>query len=151
VDDGAEPDNPLGLFDDLRSPSPPAGRSVSRHVTPEPRLDSSTPIFMAHMTSPSSKGALTRRRYKSLFSPHSTVHHASTRTSPPRPPVQAPEPSQCVVCMSAARQVICWPCRCLTVCDTCRDSMASGASSSSGSRCPCCRRAVEGYSKIFVP
>ncbi|KAH8813468.1 hypothetical protein DL96DRAFT_1626133 [Flagelloscypha sp. PMI_526] len=138
--DGEE-ENTLGLLADLRSPSP----SSSRYTTPEPR--STAPILVAHMTSPRT---LTRRRYKSL---HSGTHsHAHSTATPPRATRPPPAPSQCVVCMSANREVICWPCRCLTVCDECRESMASGAaSSSSGSRCPCCRRVVEGFSRIYVP
>ncbi|KAK0196477.1 hypothetical protein F5146DRAFT_1152389, partial [Armillaria mellea] len=56
----------------------------------------------------------------------------------------------CVICTTEAREIICWPCRCLSMCDNCRESLAS-RSSSSKHRCPCCRRSVKGYSRIFIP
>ncbi|KAH7889487.1 hypothetical protein F5I97DRAFT_1994880 [Phlebopus sp. FC_14] len=56
----------------------------------------------------------------------------------------------CVICMIEPRQIICWPCRCLALCDDCRENLASRSSASKHS-CPCCRRNVEGYSKIYIP
>ncbi|KAK0196481.1 hypothetical protein F5146DRAFT_1129270 [Armillaria mellea] len=31
----------------------------------------------------------------------------------------------CVICTTEAREIICWPCRCLSMCDNCRESLAS--------------------------
>lgn len=56
----------------------------------------------------------------------------------------------CVVCTVEPRQIICWPCRCFALCDDCRENLAS-RSSASKHICPCCRRNVEGYSKIYIP
>ncbi|KAF9532760.1 hypothetical protein CPB83DRAFT_580491 [Crepidotus variabilis] len=56
----------------------------------------------------------------------------------------------CVICMLEAREIICWPCRCLAMCDGCRETLSS-RSSASKHRCPCCRQIVEGYSKIYIP
>ncbi|KAG2363403.1 hypothetical protein BDR07DRAFT_1404277 [Suillus spraguei] len=56
----------------------------------------------------------------------------------------------CVVCTVEPRQIICWPCRCLAVCDDCRENLASRSSASTHT-CPCCRRSVDGYSKIYIP
>ncbi|KAF2459201.1 hypothetical protein BDY21DRAFT_362676 [Lineolata rhizophorae] len=53
----------------------------------------------------------------------------------------------CVVCHSAPRTVIFWPCGCLTTCDECRVNMAARNFVS----CACCRREVGGYSRLFVP
>lgn len=58
--------------------------------------------------------------------------------------------SQCVICMGSARDIICWPCRCLAMCDQCRESLAT-RSSSAKHHCPCCRQPVEGYSRIYIP
>ncbi|KIK56394.1 hypothetical protein GYMLUDRAFT_47165 [Collybiopsis luxurians FD-317 M1] len=56
----------------------------------------------------------------------------------------------CVICTTEPRVIICWPCRCLAMCDSCRESLAA-RSSASKHRCPCCRRGVEGYSRIYIP
>ncbi|CDK28693.1 unnamed protein product [Kuraishia capsulata CBS 1993] len=53
----------------------------------------------------------------------------------------------CVVCQTNPRQIILWPCKCLAVCDVCRVSLAMRAFD----ECVCCRRKVQGYSKIYVP
>ncbi|KAH9180438.1 hypothetical protein EDB89DRAFT_2110552 [Lactarius sanguifluus] len=56
----------------------------------------------------------------------------------------------CVICTAEERQIICWPCRCLALCDDCRQNLASRLSASKHT-CPCCRQPVEGFSKIYVP
>ncbi|OIW32444.1 putative amino acid sensor-independent protein [Coniochaeta ligniaria NRRL 30616] len=58
-----------------------------------------------------------------------------------------PEGPQCVVCQSAPRTVIVWPCRCLSLCDDCRVSLAMN----NFDKCVCCRREVVSFSRIFVP
>ncbi|KAB8298183.1 hypothetical protein EYC80_001928 [Monilinia laxa] len=45
---------------------------------------------------------------------------------------------QCVVCQSSPRSVIVWPCRCLSLCDDCRVSLAMN----NFDKCVCCRRDV---------
>lgn len=54
---------------------------------------------------------------------------------------------QCVVCQSAPRTIIIWPCRCLSLCDDCRVSLAMN----NFDKCVCCRRDVVSFSRIFVP
>ena len=54
---------------------------------------------------------------------------------------------QCVVCQSAPRTVLSWPCRCLSVCEDCRISLAMN----NFGTCVCCRTDVVGFSRIFVP
>lgn len=54
---------------------------------------------------------------------------------------------QCVVCHSAPRAVIVWPCRCLSLCDDCRVSLAMN----NFDKCVCCRREVMSFSRIYVP
>jgi hypothetical protein len=58
-----------------------------------------------------------------------------------------PDGPQCVVCQSAARTIIVWPCRCLSLCDDCRVSLAMN----NFDKCVCCRREVASFSRIFVP
>ncbi|CAA7270987.1 unnamed protein product [Cyclocybe aegerita] len=56
----------------------------------------------------------------------------------------------CVICTTETREIICWPCRCLSMCDNCREALAS-RSAPTKHRCPCCRQTVEGYSRIYIP
>ena len=53
----------------------------------------------------------------------------------------------CVVCQSAPRAIIVWPCRCLSLCDDCRVSLAMN----NFDKCVCCRREVLSFSRIYVP
>ena len=57
------------------------------------------------------------------------------------------EGPQCVVCQSAARTIIVWPCRCLSLCDDCRVALAMN----NFDRCVCCRREVSSFSRVYVP
>lgn len=54
---------------------------------------------------------------------------------------------QCVVCQSSPRSIIVWPCRCLSLCDDCRVTLAMN----NFDKCVCCRRDVCSFSRIFVP
>ncbi|KAI9848489.1 MAG: hypothetical protein M1838_000512 [Thelocarpon superellum] len=54
---------------------------------------------------------------------------------------------QCVVCQSNPRTILVWPCRCLSLCEDCRVSLAMN----NFGACVCCRRDVIGFSRIFVP
>ncbi|KAJ9155073.1 Protein ASI1 [Pleurostoma richardsiae] len=58
-----------------------------------------------------------------------------------------PDGPQCVVCQCAPRTIIVWPCRCLSLCDDCRVSLAMN----NFDKCVCCRREVISFSRIFVP
>ncbi|EIN07133.1 hypothetical protein PUNSTDRAFT_53525 [Punctularia strigosozonata HHB-11173 SS5] len=128
---------------------------------------SSAPVLLAHMTS--SGSPLTRRRYTKLIT-HAT-HHTILSDGPSddlgrfvlerraltkreREMASNVEDDEsrrnCVVCTIAPRDIICWPCRCLALCDGCRENLASRASAPKHS-CPCCRRTVEGYSRIYIP
>jgi len=57
------------------------------------------------------------------------------------------EGPQCVVCHSSPRTILVWPCRCLSLCDECRVSLAMNNFGS----CVCCRRDVVAFSKLYVP
>ncbi|MCJ1433351.1 hypothetical protein MMC27_002711 [Xylographa pallens] len=54
---------------------------------------------------------------------------------------------QCVVCQSAPRTILSWPCRCLSLCEDCRVSLAMN----NFATCVCCRQDVVGFSRLFVP
>lgn len=54
---------------------------------------------------------------------------------------------QCVVCQSAPRTILAWPCRCLSLCEECRVSLAMN----NFGTCVCCRQDVVGFSRLFVP
>ncbi|KAK0463509.1 uncharacterized protein EV420DRAFT_1518589 [Desarmillaria tabescens] len=134
----------LALYADLRE----------RESTPG--VSSST--LLAHMIH-TGGSPLTRRRYDSLLDGETSVHYRIQADLSPSASSTAKsddfsaydDPRQnCVICTTEAREIICWPCRCLSMCDNCRESLAS-RSSSSKHRCPCCRRNVEGYSRIFIP
>lgn len=58
-----------------------------------------------------------------------------------------PDGPQCVVCQSSPRTIIVWPCRCLSLCDDCRVSLALN----NYDKCVCCRREVISFSRIYVP
>jgi len=115
----------------------------------------SAPLLLAHMTDASST-PLTRRRYRDLVHgpsdppPESNAWATFGVQSVADDGAVAENRRNCVICTVEARQVICWPCRCLAMCDDCRENLAS-RSSASKHRCPCCRRNVEGYSRIFIP
>ncbi|KAI1302755.1 hypothetical protein F5Y03DRAFT_385332 [Xylaria venustula] len=53
----------------------------------------------------------------------------------------------CVVCHVEPRKIIVWPCRCLSLCDECRVSLAMN----NFDKCVCCRREVISFSRIYVP
>ncbi|PHH60815.1 hypothetical protein CDD81_1112 [Ophiocordyceps australis] len=60
---------------------------------------------------------------------------------------EAAEGRPCVVCQTSMRTIIVWPCRCLSLCDDCRVSLAMN----NFDKCVCCRRDVMSFSRIFVP
>ncbi|KAI1426616.1 hypothetical protein F5Y12DRAFT_794144 [Xylaria sp. FL1777] len=53
----------------------------------------------------------------------------------------------CVVCHVAPRKIIVWPCRCLSLCDECRVTLAMN----NFDKCVCCRREVISFSRIYLP
>ena len=57
------------------------------------------------------------------------------------------EGPQCVVCQSSPRTVLAWPCRCLSLCEDCRVSLAMN----NFTTCVCCRQEVVGFSRLYVP
>ncbi|KAH8099653.1 hypothetical protein BXZ70DRAFT_942746 [Cristinia sonorae] len=124
----------------------------------------SAPVLLAHMTSTSSS-PLTRRRYSRLVSgtyltrsredegegwDEYVLERREAKAWRRNEGEDDSTRRNCVVCTVEPRQIICWPCRCLALCDDCRENMASRSAASKHS-CPCCRQSVEGYSKIYIP
>jgi len=126
------------------------------------------PVLIAHMTN-TTPSPLTRRKYRHLMGPSKRLDFTRSPSPPDlewletqrqawlaskstqrRREVDDESRRNCVICTVEPRQIICWPCRCLALCDDCRENLAS-RSSASKHTCPCCRRLVEGYSRIFVP
>lgn len=121
--------------------------SLYTDLSQDPIASSSTStVLLAHLTSP---GALTRRQFSSLLqlAPQSPALDSETDWIMERRAAKAQYRStsddesrrMCVVCCAEERQIICWPCRCLALCDDCRENMASRAAASKHI-CPCCRR-----------
>lgn len=54
---------------------------------------------------------------------------------------------QCVVCQSAPRTILVWPCGCLSMCDDCRVGLAAR----NYTKCICCRTDIAAYSRLYVP
>lgn len=55
--------------------------------------------------------------------------------------------SPCVVCQTNQRSIILWPCKCFALCEACRVNLGVRGFKF----CICCRRSVEGFSKVYVP
>ncbi|KAI0089994.1 hypothetical protein BDY19DRAFT_941804 [Irpex rosettiformis] len=114
-------------------------------------------VLLAHLAS---SGALTRQRYTNLLQlgPANSMLDSDAEWIMERRTVKSQHRSleddesrrNCVICTAEERQIICWPCRCLALCDDCRENLAS-RSAASKHICPCCRRNVEGFSRIFIP
>ncbi|KAG7093705.1 hypothetical protein E1B28_007359 [Marasmius oreades] len=114
--------------------------------------EAASSAMLAHMVY-SGGSPLTRRRYRALLAPSHSGEEAPRQGHPTAPDDDSSQDESrrnCVICTVEQRQIICWPCRCLSMCDQCRESLAA-RSSASKHRCPCCRRSVEGYSRIFIP
>ncbi|PIA15817.1 hypothetical protein COEREDRAFT_93026 [Coemansia reversa NRRL 1564] len=54
--------------------------------------------------------------------------------------------SMCVVCWTNSRSVMLRPCRCLCLCNDCRAALVVR----NFDHCPCCRRPVAGYSRVYA-
>ncbi|KAK0533462.1 hypothetical protein OC835_003005 [Tilletia horrida] len=57
----------------------------------------------------------------------------------------------CVICQTENRTILIWPCRCLALCEDCRDNLASRPVGGKTQTCPCCRTPVAGFSRLFLP
>ncbi|GAA5933797.1 uncharacterized protein JCM15063_000468 [Sporobolomyces koalae] len=177
-------ENALALISDLNE-------SVVEHENLNPT--ELAPYLLAHHLAPSSSSIITRQRYESLLPRSSTAptreggsatsslaqlddavasHLGASKVS--RMTAQERELKRqewrdsrsnfCVVCTVEPRTVILWPCRCLVLCESCREALALRTQASSptqggggvgagdgGNLCPTCRSGVAGFSRIFIP
>lgn len=146
--DGVNGMEATGLYLDLLS-----NTATSSSVSPGP-------VLIAHMTAEKAY-PLTRRRYNELV-PQSQISQAhsmdrrrddmedfiydrrgraiasNTELSSAGDLTQEGR-MNCVICTSEPREIICWPCKCLALCNDCRENLASRVSASKHT-CPCCRR-----------
>lgn len=121
-------------------------------------IDSS--IFKVHMNN--DKGIITRSKFKQLVSKtedetsklielilHKRSHQLEEihQGKDPSTSGDSELTQYCVICQCNPREIITWPCRCFAICEDCRISLVSKGMEG----CVCCRREVEGISKIFVP
>ena len=118
------------------------------------------PVLLAHLTNHSSP--LTRKRYSEIMSPShdrkraglaeviQDRRQATAGSLATRNEFDDEVRRSCVVCTVEPRDTIFWPCRCLAVCDDCRESLASRLAAKDH-MCPCCRKKVEGFSRIYIP
>ncbi|KAI0700447.1 hypothetical protein BC835DRAFT_1266294 [Cytidiella melzeri] len=142
-----------GLADDAIS----LYADLSQDASAPSSTSTSAPLLLAHLTT---SGALTRRRYSNLFSlgPSSSLSNGEAEWIMERRSTKMQDRHDeddesrrnCVICTAEERQIICWPCRCLALCDDCRENLASRTAASKHI-CPCCRRNVEGFSRIYIP
>ncbi|VDB82846.1 unnamed protein product [Peniophora sp. CBMAI 1063] len=130
----------------------------TEHLAATALSDASASLLLAHMSSPNS--ALTRRRYSRVQAGEEqeqpTVDAWERFVEDKRRAAQLQQDTSsesrrlCVICTCEERQIICWPCRCLALCDDCRENLASRVAPSKHT-CPCCRQPVEGFSRIYIP
>ena len=118
-DDGEEDHN---IYRDLMAPSDQASQ------------DDLQPVLLAHLTNSSTP--LTRRRYAAILSSPSRPATPSALADvihDRRLAMQSKDRDEwdndrrrcCVVCTIEPRDTIFWPCRCLAVCNDCRESLAT--------------------------
>lgn len=99
---------------------------------------------------------LTRSEYAALARTSSAVNDTAELLGALRerrrlPPLDNANARLCVVCCAEERDVICWPCRCIALCDGCREALVHLRSSSGAHLCPTCRTPIEAYSKLYLP
>lgn len=109
-----------------------AASSPSGKLTPNEEAD-----LLEHLI-------ISRRAHHTATAAASDSDHASWREGAEGLGVGGP---QCVVCQSNPRTILAWPCRCLSICEECRVSLAMN----NFATCVCCRQEVMGFSRLYVP
>ncbi|RHZ56314.1 hypothetical protein Glove_402g108 [Diversispora epigaea] len=160
VDEIVPSDELLLLGNDLREhdehdSSSTSITSPSTSITSSSSSPSSSTMhsFFAHLMHST---ILTRTQYRRLtqnnMASSSLDESASlmsliTERRQPRMSSQAVTDRLCVVCHGETRQCLLKPCGCFALCNGCREMMAQRKFKA----CPCCRRTVEGYSRVYIP
>ncbi|UZJ54889.1 hypothetical protein CBS101457_004209 [Exobasidium rhododendri] len=128
-----------------------------------------TNVLMAHL-SRQGDGALTRRGYQRLMGGQSraeqeaqdlidVIRHrrVSSNNNTSSTTDERERMRLCVICYIEDRTIICWPCKCLALCEGCREAMAtrpplrSHLDASTSQVCPTCRTPVVGFSRVYLP
>ncbi|CUS12166.1 unnamed protein product [Tuber aestivum] len=145
---------PYPSRDPSTSPSPPRSPFSEIFSTPADLatlLDPQTPedraqaqVLGRHLKAPN---ILTRSTYHSANAASTSLESIILQQRRPSLATVGSSYSSCVVCQSATRIIIVWPCRCLALCEDCRICLAHNNYKS----CVCCRQGVEGFSRIYVP
>ncbi|KAL6450120.1 ASI3 Probable ERAD-associated E3 ubiquitin-protein ligase ASI1 [Candida maltosa Xu316] len=117
-------------------------------------------ILQKHMSYNDGQGKLTRSKYRSLQTNNDSVRTDESEklleiliskrvdNNSNKESYNGSERSlDCVICQTNVREIITWPCKCFAICEGCRLSLVSKGIEG----CVCCRREVEGVSKIFIP
>lgn len=104
--------------DDGNNTEPEAETSLALY---EPDDNSSGPIMLSHLLDSNAAGPMTRRRFQRTSLSNVTFSPTWARPAQKR----EEEKQMCIVCYVEPRAVVCWPCRCLCICDDCRSSLAS--------------------------
>ncbi|PWN42070.1 hypothetical protein IE81DRAFT_347793 [Ceraceosorus guamensis] len=138
-------------------------------------------VLMAHMSSPTGAGVLTRRRFNQLTGSTSVnlapqpdekaLRATIERRRRASPAVETDSArTACVICLTEPRTVLLLPCRCVALCNGCREDLSSRPPTRIGNdaaagfdtdeyrrrgppthTCPTCRAPVEAFTRIFVP
>ncbi|KAJ9475773.1 Protein ASI3 [Pseudozyma hubeiensis] len=167
------PDEVSGLLSELESFSAEDTVAPASTITLHSGTDPFNQLLLAHLTRPSTH-PLTRSAYTSLLSPFSSSDITLAQTLITRRPHSPPSPSStnddarrlCVICCTSERNVICWPCRCLSLCMECREHLASRPpprrpftttpdrpprTEDASHLCPTCRTPVQAFSRLYIP
>ncbi|KAH6560203.1 hypothetical protein BASA60_000402 [Batrachochytrium salamandrivorans] len=160
------------LAQDMQSSSSDTLGAASNAMTLSPEIHTAvTPTSLISLTQVLQQtlfevGVMTRSQRRRLNSgPESTVstsggldqHHTriwhgatSTKAVPmdDQSSINDSSVRLCVVCQQEPRCIVLRPCGCLCLCDSgCREALALR----DYKECPCCRRSVKGYQKIYEP
>lgn len=142
--------DPRQLYSDLSQPL------LSTSATDEMDGDAYAPVILAHHLT-TSASPLTRRRYNALAHPTSSAYSTALQErredgTARRQNAAGGEEDDgrqrlCVVCVAEERTIILWPCRCLSICEECRENLAERTPSNQH-LCPTCRTEIKGFSRI---
>ena len=148
--------------DPLAELFPNIATTISTFLNPSSQAESEdSQLLISHL---SSQQVMTRSRYRDetesqrlerLIHYRRPRRRLSTETEEDR---YVAEVQKCAVCRTNPRVIVIWPCRyesriylvefrCLALCDDCRQTLAVR----NFSGCPCCRRKVASYSRIYIP
>lgn len=100
------------------------------------------------------RGIMTRSRFRALVKTLEPKDQKQQLIDLMLSTRQAAEPKDdidsrlaCVICRVEPREIITWPCKCFAICEGCRLSLVTKGIKG----CLCCRRNVEGVSRVYLP